>query len=269
LAPVALGTLSKETVGTAVRMAIVVGVALLATALIGWDAPLPLHDGSTWSLRELGGTQSLVGMLPDRPPPARWPLVTRVLTTFTCCLALSPLFRGGLAKEARPLVCGIAAYFVVVAGLWLFYDRYVLPLVAMVVALRLGTRLLTRPNLALLGLFAFATVSMVGTWEHLQYSRALWDAVSWAQHAGIPQRELDGGYVVNGWLLYAHPEHAIRTPTGDVLVPWINDGVTAQRYAILNGVPAGARILHTEGYGRLLAPSGTLYVVDRIPTRTP
>jgi hypothetical protein len=269
LAPVALGTLSKESARTAVRMAIVVGVALLATALIGWDAPLPLEDGSTWSLQELGGTQSLVGMPPDRPLPAWWPVGARVLTTFMLCLVLAPVFRGDLAKEAMPLVWGLAGYFTLMAVLWLFYDRYVLPLVAMVVALRLGTRPLVRPKLAMLGLCAFATVSMVGTWEHLQYNRALWNAVSWAQRTGVAQRELDGGYVVNGWLLYAHPEHARRTSTGDVLVPWINEGVMMQRYAILNGVPAGVRILHTERYRRLLAPSGTLYVVERIPTRAP
>lgn len=268
LTPLALGTVSKESVRTAGRMVIVVGVALLAIALIGWDAPVPLQPGSMWSLQELGLTQSLVGMPPDRSLPAWWPVATRVLTTLMLCLVLAPVVREGLAKEAMPLLWGIAGYFVLMAVLWFFHDRYVLPLVAMVVALRLGTCPLVRPKLAVLGLCAFATVSMLGTWEHLQYNRALWSAVSWAERAGVPRRELDGGYVVNGWLLYAHPEHALRTPTGDVLVPWINEGMI-QRYAILNGVPAGVRILHTERYRRLLAPPGILYLVDHVPRRAP
>jgi hypothetical protein len=268
LTPLALGTVSKESVRTAGRMGIVVGVALLAIALIGWDAPVPLQPGSMWSLQELGLTQSLVGMPPDRSLPAWWPVATRVLTTFMLCLVLAPVVRGGLPMEAMSLVWGIAGYFVLMAVLWFFHDRYVLPLVAMVVALRLSTRPLVRPKLAVLGLCAFATVSMLGTWENLQYNRALWNAVSWAEHAGVPRRELDGGYVVNGWLLYAHPEHALRTPTGGVVVPWINEGAI-QRYAILNGVTPGVRILHTERYRRLLAPPGTLYLVDHAPTRAP
>ena len=247
-------------------MVIVIGVALLATALSGWDAAVPFAHGSMWSLQELGLAQSLVGMSPDRRLPAWWPVGAGVVTTLMFCLALAPVVRGGVAKEAMPLVWGIAGYFVLMAVLWFFHDRYALPLVVMIVALRLGTRPLVRPKLTLFGLCAFATVSILGTWEHLQYNRALWHAVTWAQRMGVPQRELDGGYVVNGWLLYAHPEHALRTQSGDVLVPWINEGVT-QRYAIVNGVPPGARILHTERYRRLLAPSGTLYIVERVSTR--
>jgi hypothetical protein len=268
LTPLALGTVSKESLRMAAKMAIAVGSALLATALIGWHASVPLEHGSTWSLQELGGAQLLVGMPPDRRLPAGWLLGVRVVTTLMFCLALAPVVRGGIAKEAMPLVWGIAGYFVLMAVLWFFHDRYVLPLLVMVVALRLGTQPLVRPKVALLGLCAFATVSMLGTRDHLQFNRALWNAVTWAQRAGVPPRELDGGYVVNGWLQYAHPEHAPRTPTGDVVVPWINDGFT-QHYTILNGVPPGARILHTEAYTRLLAPSGTLYVVERVQTRAP
>jgi hypothetical protein len=33
----------------------------------------------------------------------------------------------------------------------------------------------------------------------------------------------DGGYVVNGWLQYAHPEHAHLDSEG-VSVPWVNGG---------------------------------------------
>ncbi|HWC02661.1 MAG TPA: glycosyltransferase family 39 protein [Methylomirabilota bacterium] len=264
LTPLALGTVSKESLRTAGPMVVVVGVGLLATVLVGWNAALPLEHGSTWSLHELAVAESLVGMPPDRRLPAWWPVGARVVTTLMLCLALAPVVRGGVAKDAMPLVWGIAGYFVLTAVLWFFHDRYVLPLLVMVVALRLGTRPLVRPKLALLGLSVFATVSMLGTWDHLQYNRALWNAVTSAQRMGIPQGELDGGYVVNGWLLYAHPEHALRTSTGDVRVPWINEGAT-QRYAIVNGVPLGARVLHTEGYRRLVAPSGALYLVDRVP----
>jgi hypothetical protein len=109
-----------------------------------------------------------------------------------------------------------------------------------------------------------AVISGVGTWDHLQYSHALWDAVSSARQAGIAERDLDGGYVVNGWLQYAHPEHAARAPDGSVLVPWVN-GDEALRYGIVNRVPAGARVLHEVAYRRILAPSGRIHVIDQMP----
>ena len=64
------------------------------------------------------------------------------------------------------------------------------------------------------------------------YSHALWEAVAWARQAGIEDRQLDGGYVINGWLQYAHPEHATRGPNGDAQVPGVNGG-EALRYGIV------------------------------------
>jgi hypothetical protein len=138
----------------------------------------------------------------------------------------------------------------------------VLPLVVIVVALRLGTAGISRPRLALVGVAMVAAVSGAGTWDHLQYSHALWEAVAWARHAGIEERQLDGGYIVNGWLQYAHPEHATRAPNGDVQVPGVN-GHEALRYGIVNRVPPDARVLHTVPYRRIIGASGRIHVIDQ------
>ena len=100
----------------------------------------------------------------------------------------------------------------------------------LVVALRLGTVGIRLPRLALAGVATLAIVSGVG----------------------------------NGWLQYAHPEHAARAPDGDVRVPWINVDETL-RYRIVNRAPAGARVLHEVAYRRILAPSGRIYIVDQMP----
>ena len=97
-----------------------------------------------------------------------------------------------------------------------------------------------------------------------QYNRALWTAVAWARNTGIDARRLDGGYVINGWLQYAHPEHAERAANGDVQVSGVNWDRPG-RYGIVKRLPAGARVLHAVPYRRILAPSGTLWVVDRAP----
>jgi len=105
---------------------------------------------------------------------------------------LAPLLRKRPPGEARSLAWGALGYFALSTVLWLFYDRYVLPLVVIVAALRLGTAGIPRLRLALVGVAMVATVSGVGTWDHLQYSHALWEAVAWARQAGIEERQLDG-----------------------------------------------------------------------------
>jgi hypothetical protein len=264
LAPLALGSLSRENMRAALPGALLVAAALSAELLLRERVRAPLDPEFTWSLRELGATESLVPPPTTPAPSLGWALAATVVATVLLALALAPLLRRRPPGEARSLAWGALGYFVLATPLWLFYDRYVLPLVVLVTALRLGTVGMRRPRLALAGVAMFALISGVGTWDHLQYSHALWDAVGWAQQVGIEERELDGGYVVNGWLQYAHPEHATRAPDGNVLVPWVTGG-EARRYGIVNRVPSGARVLHEVAYRRILAPSGRIYVIDQMP----
>ena len=68
--------------------------------------------------------------------------------------------------------------------------------------------------------------------------------------------------MVNGWLQYAHPQHADRASNGNVRVPGVNDDPRG-RYAIVKRLPAEGRVLHAAPYRRILAPSGLIYLVDR------
>jgi hypothetical protein len=265
LTPLALGSLSRENA----RMALPGG--LLAAAVLSGELFLrkgvggPLDPEFTWSLRELGATEALVSPLTTAPVRSLgWALAAMFVATLLLALTLAPLWRRRPRGEARSLAWGALGYFALSTVLWLFYDRYVLPLVVIVVALRLGAVGIPRLRLALVGVALLATISGLGTWDHLQYSHALWEAVAWARQAGIEDRQLDGGYVVNGWLQYAHPEHATRGPNGDVQVPGVNGG-EAPRYGIVKRVPPGARVLHALLYRRIIAPSGRIHVIDRTP----
>ncbi len=264
LAPLALGSLSRQNVRAALPGALLVAAALSAGVLLGDRVRAPLDPEFIWSLRELGATEALVPLATPPNPPPGWPLAATVVATALVALALAPLVRRRPAGEARSLAWGALGYFVLATALFLFYDRYVLPLVVLVTALRLGTVGIRRPRLVLAGVAMLAAISGVGTWDHLQYSHALWDGVAWARRAGIEERELDGGYVVNGWLQYAHPEHATRAPDGNVMVSWLT-GHGALRYGIVNRAPAGALVLHEVAYRRILAPSGRIYVIDQMP----
>jgi hypothetical protein len=266
LAPLALGNLSRESARVALPVGLLAAAALTGTLLLRGGVGAPLDPEFTWSLRELGATEALVPPLTLAPVRSlAGSAVAMFVATVSLTFALAPLARRGVRAEAGVLAWGALGYFVMGTVLWLFYDRYALPIVPMAVALRLAATGIPRRPLALLGVAMLAAVSGVGTWDHLRYNHALWTAVAWARHAGIDERELDGGYVVNGWLQYAHPERAIRAPNGDVSVSDVNGGRPG-RYGIVKRLPPGARVLHAVSYRRLMAPSGRLYVVDRAPT---
>jgi hypothetical protein len=263
LAPLALGCLSRENVRTALPGGLLAAAVLTGELFLRNGVGGPLDPEFTWSLRELGATEALVPPLTTAPVRSLgWALPAMFVATLLLALALAPLLRRRPPGEARSLAWGALGYFALSTVLWLFYDRYALPLVVIVVALRLGTAGIPRPRLALVGVAMVATVSGVGTWDHLRYSHALWEAVAWARQAGIEERQLDGGYVVNGWLQYAHPEHAARGPNGDLEVPGVN-GRETLRYGVVNRVPPEARVLHAVPYRRIIGASGSIYVIDR------
>ena len=265
LVPLALGSLARATARAALPGALLVAAVLSVELGLRENVAAPLDPRFTWSLRELGLTQTLVPPMGASAQPLGWALALTLAAALLLALALAPLVPRRPPREARSLAWGALGYVVLTAALWMFYDRYLLPLVVIVTALRLATVGLARPRLALVGVVMLATISGVGTWDHLQYSHALWDAVGWARRAGIEDRALDGGYVVNGWLQYAHPEHATRAPDGDVRVPDVNGG-EPPRYRIGNDVLPGSRLLHAVRYRRILAPSGSIYVVDQLPS---
>lgn len=265
LAPLALGSLSRENVRAALPGGVLVAAGFALELLVRQGVGAPLDPEFTWSLRELGATEPLVPPLTTAPVRSvGWSVAAMFVATLLLALACAPVLRRRPRGGTSPLAWGALGYVGLSTVLWLFYDRYALPLVVIAVALRLGTAALSRRRLALVGVVMFATISGVGTWDHLQYSHALWNAVAWARQAGIEDRHLDGGYVVNGWLQYAHPEHAARGPNGDVRVPDVNWSEPL-RYGVVKRVPPDARVLHTVPYRRIVAPSGSIYVVDRTP----
>jgi hypothetical protein len=265
LIPLALGGLSRENARVALPAGLAGGAVLAAELWRRHGAGAPLDPEFIWSLRELGATEALVPPLATGPHRVLgWAVGSMVLASLSLAFALTPLVRRRPSGAVSALAWGALGYFAMGTLLWLFYDRYALPLVVMVAALRMGTVGAPRRRLAVAGLALLLAVSLVGTWDHLRYNRAVWAAVAWARQAGIAPGQLDGGYVVNGWLEYAHPEHATRGPKGDVQVPGVNGGAP-RRYGIVKVVPPGGQVLRAVPYRRLMAPSGRIYVVDRTP----
>src|SRR5262249_14981271 len=151
------------------------------------------------------------------------------------------------------------AHFGVMALLWLFYDRYALVLLPIAIALFLGGAEHLRTGIAAALIALFAAVSCVGLRDHLAINGALWQAVEELEARGIPPEQIDGGYIVNGWLQYAHPEHAPRDVQGKLVVPQVTIPAFPLRYVVSHERLAGWPVLGTVSYRRWLAPSGTIW----------
>jgi hypothetical protein len=189
-----------------------------------------------------------------------WSLTAAALGSFAIiATALQPRLRVCGVPFMRWLILG---QFLLVALLWLFYDRYLLPMVPFATALLLAGHVKLRLRVAVVALALFGVISAVGLRDHLSYNRALWDAVAWLRESGAQVSEIDGGYVVNGWLQYAHPWNAPRDEAGAVVVPGMTTKSVALRYVIANAPMPSRRPLREFPYQRWFGRPGKIYVLE-------
>ena len=156
----------------------------------------------------------------------------------------------------------LALLFVLMALVFLYSDnRYLLPLMPPALALVASSGPMRRPKLGISLTALFVLISLVGLRDHLKYNRALWRAVEHLHTIGVPAREVDGGWAVNGWQRYAHPENAAHAPNGDVMVNWVNEKGVTTRYEITNAARPGWIVENTFPYTRWASRSGAIYVL--------
>src|SRR5205814_9569780 len=104
-------------------------------------------------------------------------------------------------------------------------------------------------------------LAMVGMRDHLEYNRAVWNGVAYLRDHGAKDSEIHGGWPINGWLQYAHPENAPKQNNkGQIRVPWVNDKFLLP-YQIANQPVDGWRQLTHIPYKRWLGRSGSIYVL--------
>jgi hypothetical protein len=131
-------------------------------------------------------------------------LVVSLLSSSIVLIRLIRLFRRPLMRE------GMFFWYVLfqtalIFLLWLFYDRYYLVLLPPLIILLVQEQRHWRTAAA--GIVLFLLISFTGTWDHLQVSRAAAAAVNRLVASGIPLSDIDAGYTLNGWNLYAHAEN--------------------------------------------------------------
>ena len=265
LLPLSLACLPAGLQRGATASIFVLGSSLLVLSLTDPSYIPPLSQGSTWSASELGATEPLVPGFHPLPFPSWW----RAVVTFMAGGSAAIL----LAARHRRLSCPGEAFlgwltlghFLLMMILWLFYDRYALVVLPLVIGLVLSGEVSLRPTLMLVFVAVFGGVSFVGVHDHLQYNQALWQAVDVLRQRGVPESDINGGYVVNGWLQYAHPENAPRDEQGNILVPWLTTNINPLRYQIANLPVPHWRLVKAIPYHRWLGRSGTICILERNP----
>jgi hypothetical protein len=233
---------------------------------VGKDFWRPFENDQTWALHELGATESQVpGFKEDEI--SRWiPWTGLVIGWLSFAIFLAHVVHRPSPAEAF-LLWMCLGNFILTVVLSLDYDRYGLVFIPPAIALFLGAKPALRPVLAVPILLVLATICVVGVHDHLQYNRAVWQAVDELHHRKARDADIDGGYVVNGWLQFAHPDNAYRDETGEIVIPDFNGDKSGKdlvlRYKVANRPMERRRVLKKIPYQRWWGRSGEIFILEK------
>ncbi len=172
---------------------------------------MPLPDGQTWSLRDIAARSMLDGNV----AASSWSLRVTPLVELLGLLTVGALVVIGLRRylqrtnrSERVVFALVLLQVVCINALWLYNDRYYVvfaPLLAIV-----GAQALDRDNLgqgvAAALLIVWAGIAISGTRDMLAFNDTCARVAGELEASGIPPWDIDAGYPLDGWRLYAHPE---------------------------------------------------------------
>ena len=254
-------------IGAGILLAGAVVVSHFADAAVS-----ALKFAHTVSIEELGAARPLLQGLPPRSAAAdALALVATAIGLGGGAVLLARMVDGArpggwLRTPAWACVVGFALGSTALCFVfWFFYDRYYLPLVLSAVALGLADAAVPvaawRRALGLALLVALAFLDVTGTRDELAYARAVVGAAAELRAAGVPEVDLDAGYVENGWRLYAHPE---RLPPGkkpELDVPHVTAKADGLPWVIANAPLPGYHPTRTIEIPTWWASTDRIYVL--------
>jgi hypothetical protein len=147
--------------------------------------------------------------------------------------------------------------------LWLWQDRYDLVLVPSAVWLLTlrARRLGWRRRWVRAGVALFAVAGVLGTRDDFELNRAAWDGEAWLRQENVPAQEIDAGYALNGWRLYAHAEQfAPGFPPEDVPFLFSRNRLP---YAVSTTPLLDAQVLREYRWRRTWLSEPRLYILRR------
>jgi len=234
------------------------------------EIPPPLPDWQTWSLQDIGARSLIAGDATSSAWSARVMPVLRGLGLVTLASLLVLGARGlfGRFRWGRGEFV-LIVYALLLLGathvLWLYNDRYYLvfaPALAVIAAAALDHD--TRAQwVAGVLLVVWAAIAITGTRDLLGFNDACAAEVRRLEASGVAPYDIDAGYPLNGWRLYAHPEHLPAGADRRYDVPFVTSDRSA-RFVIVSHPPPGADVIRVVPLPRATwQATRELYVVRR------
>jgi hypothetical protein len=222
---------AAETVGAAIILAIV------CRSVFG-HVIMPLPEGQTWSLRDIAARSMLDGNVAASSWSMRVvPLVELLGLLIVGALVVIAIRRclHPSARSERVVFALAGLQLLCINALWLYNDRYYVvfaPLLAIVGAQALDRHRLGQGVAAGL-LIVWAGIAISGTRDMLAFNGTCASLAADLEASGIPPWDIDAGYPLDGWRLYAHPEHLPPGANRQWDVPFVSSNQPTH-YSITN-----------------------------------
>ena len=233
------------------RPAIATGAAAIILAMISrWGlghVVMPLPEGQTWSMRDIAARSMIDGNVAASSWSLRITPLVELLGLLTVAALVVIVIRRGLHSAGRSerVVFAMALLQLVCTNvLWLYNDRYYVvfaPMLAIVAAQALERNRLGQGVAAGL-LVVWAGIAISGTRDMLAFNGTCASVTQELEASGIPPWDIDAGYPLDGWRLYAHPEHLPPGANRQYDVPFVTSSLPTH-YSITNSPLPQSKIL--------------------------
>jgi hypothetical protein len=258
-------------------------IAILCGLCLWHHGELPQPLGPILTPNELGmGRRLIAGSIPNRPWLGwfQWFVLAISLTGAAALIAalIEGLWRWThwIRGPATVVLLNGLGQLLLLEVLWLFYDRYYLPLLpgstAILAAFLQPTKRVTA--LILAGELLWGTIAITGTIDMFRFGVTVAEARTWLLQQGVAAENIDAGYVLNGWWLYAPALPTGRGPEPDV--PFVTT-MRSLPYKIANAPEPGYAVVRRVAWPTLWAATDALYILEQtaiieqraIPPRLP
>jgi hypothetical protein len=273
LAPLALWAAPRTSRKSLIWSAGAVTALIVVSVLANGHLPRLLEPGEMLSLNELGASRPLIrGRFPVRTLPS-WAMIIvvgLVLASAAVLLARLVTALRSSRGDTRIVAFHTLLQSGAVAMLWLYYDRYYLPLLPGCMWLLLNAIDRTRASRLMLAaaIVVSAAVSITGTIDNFRYSAAVLAARESLLRQGASVAEVDAGYPLNGWWLYAHPQNLPSGWRPESDVPFVTNSRRLP-YTVANSQLEGYSVVRVVAWSSLWSVSDRVYALRAQPAESP
>lgn len=248
--------------------ALIGGLLLLTACSILFTPEIPRPLDGMWNLIALGKERYLLRGVYDPhflPSWLNYPLLAFSLFSAAAIL-MKATDTATAAEPPRLLVWHGFGHLALIMAVWLFdswgSDRYSIVLLPPLIALLAHDRLKFRITIA--GIVALFLIAAPVTWSETQNNRAAAAALTWLRNKGVPFSEIDAGYALDGWYLYAHPENLAAGALPERDVPFVTTN-EKKRYLVATSPVPGYREIRRYGWAIPLSSRDyKIYVLEQV-----